>query len=64
MDIGTILVLGGSVVLWFVGLGVSAIATTKVALGAGYDKDGADMIGGLVVLVYLALSAIGLGLHL
>lgn len=64
MNLSQILIVGGSLVLWMVGLGTIAASTSTLALRKGVTSDQADAIAGVMVLVYLAVSAIGLGLYL
>jgi len=64
MEISRILILGGSLVLWAIGIGTVAVVASNKAMDRGLDSDTADAVAGVIILVYLALSAIGLGLLL
>lgn len=64
MDIGQILILSGLVVLWIVALGVITVVSSNVALNSGAEPDSADVVAGVCIITYIALSAIGLGLLL
>lgn len=64
MEISRILILSGSLVLWAIGIGTVAVLSSNTAMARGLDSDTADAVAGVVILVYLAVSAIGLGLLL
>ena len=64
MDIGLILVVLGTVILWFIGLGVTAVGVSTQATLGPYNEDEADAIGGVAVLTYVAFSLVALGVYL